>query len=162
MRYSRVLLPHVVDPDDDPAFPVDLVPDDTGLVAIGGELSSRILLEAYRKGIFPWTEGPPVMWYSPDPRMVLLPEDFHVSRRLARTIRQNRFTVEFDRDFEGVISQCATVGRKHEAGTWIGPDIVRSYTRLYKEGVAHCVSVYQDEKLCGGLYGLSLGRLFFG
>ena len=162
MRYSRFLVPHVIDPEDDPVFPEGLVPDDTGLVAIGGDLSDRVILEAYRKGIFPWSAGPPVMWYSPDPRMVLLPRDFHVSRRLARTLRQNRFTVAFDRDFELVILKCASVRRNHEEGTWIGPEIQNSYTRLHHRGMAHNVSVYRDGELCGGLYGLSLGRLFFG
>lgn len=162
MRYSRKNLPHIVNPEEDPVFPDSLVPDETGLIAIGGCLSDRVILEAYRKGIFPWTAGPPIMWYSPDPRMVLLPENFHLSERLARKLRQNTFAIEFDSHFEAVIFSCARVRRKHEAETWIGSEIMEAYTRLFHRGVAHCVSVFQESRLCGGLYGISLGRLFFG
>ena len=155
-------MPHIVSPWDDPAFPDSLRPDDTGLIAVGGDLSDRMLLEAYRKGIFPWFVGPPVMWYSPDPRLVLFPRELHVSRRMKRILKQGRFTVRFDTDFDRVIRSCAGIPRPGQNGTWIDHHIMQAYIRLHREHVAHCVSVYQDGELSGGLYGLSLGRLFFG
>jgi len=154
--------PYIVDPAADPIFPQGLEADAHGLIAVGGELSERVLVEAYSKGIFPWFVGPPVMWFSPDPRLVLYPPDLHLSRRLARTLRQGRFSVEFDRDFEQVMVCCAMVPRRHEDGTWIDRQFVAAYTRLHRKWVTHCVSVYQDGELCGGLYGLTLGRVFFG
>jgi leucyl/phenylalanyl-tRNA--protein transferase len=154
--------PYVIDPEVDPVFPEELEPDEHGLIAVGGNLAEHVLVEAYGKGIFPWFVGPPVMWFSPNPRLVLYPSQFHISRRLARTLRQGRYEVEFDRDFEHVMVHCATVPRKHEDGTWIDGHFVAAYTRLHRRFVAHCVSVYQDGELCGGLYGLTLGQVFFG
>jgi leucyl/phenylalanyl-tRNA--protein transferase len=154
--------PYIVDADADPVFPEGLEPDEHGLIAVGGNLSGRLLVEAYGKGIFPWFVGPPVMWFSPDPRLVLYPAAFHLSRRLARTLRQARYQVEFDRDFERVMIGCATVPRKHEEGSWIDGHFVEAYTRLHRRYISHCVSVYQEGELCGGLYGLTLGRVFFG
>ncbi len=156
------MMPHIVSPFDDPAFPDYLQPDETGLIAVGGDLSDSLLLEAYRKGIFPWFVGPPVMWYSPDPRLVLYPPDMHVSRRLRRTLNQGRFTVRFDTDFDRVIRHCAGMPRPNQNGTWIDDHIIEAYSRLHRRRIAHCVAVYQDGELCGGLYGLCLGRLFFG
>lgn len=152
----------MVDPRAEPVFPADLAPDADGLIAIGGDLSERVLLEAYRKGIFPWFNAPPLMWFSPDPRAVLFPEAFHASRRLQRTLRQGRFSVRFDRDFERVMLGCAVVPRPHEQGTWIDSGFIAAYTRLHRRHIAHCVAVYLEGKLAGGLYGVSLGRLFFG
>jgi len=154
--------PHIIDPSAEPVFPEGLAADDHGLVAVGGNLSQHVLLEAYSKGIFPWFVGPPVMWFCPDPRLVLYPGQLHLSRRLARTVRQGRFRVEFDQDFEQVMVRCATVPRKHEEGTWIDRNFVAAYTHLHRRSVTHCVSVYQEGELCGGLYGLTLGRVFFG
>jgi leucyl/phenylalanyl-tRNA--protein transferase len=155
-------LPYVLDLHKDPVFPDDLSPDEHGLVAMGGELSERVLLEAYSKGIFPWFNAPPLMWFSPDPRTVLFPERFHVPHRLARQLRQGRFEVRFDRDFEQIMLGCATVPRQHEEGTWIDHSFLAAYTRLHRLHIAHCVGVYLDDALCGGLYGVSLGGIFFG
>lgn len=159
-RYRR--LPFVIDPARDPVFPDDLRPDADGLIAVGGDLSDRVLLEAYRKGIFPWFNAPPLLWFSPDPRAVLFPGCLHVSRRLARTLRQGRFTVRFDRDFLRVMLGCAAAPRAREQGTWIDAEFIEAYSRLHRRYITHCVAVYQGEDLVGGLYGLTLGRLFFG
>jgi leucyl/phenylalanyl-tRNA--protein transferase len=155
-------LPYVLSLGEDPVFPEDLAPDEHGLVAVGGELSDRVLLEAYRKGIFPWFNAPPLMWFSPDPRTVLFPENFHVPDRLARQLRQGRFQVRFDRDFTEVMLGCATIPRPHEPGTWIDRHFLAAYTRLHRRHITHCVAVYSEGKLCGGLYGVSLGGIFFG
>jgi leucyl/phenylalanyl-tRNA--protein transferase len=154
--------PYLIDPEADPVFPDGLQPDGHGLIAVGGNLSERALVEAYSKGIFPWFVGPPIMWFSPDPRLVLYPSQFHLSRRLARTVRQGRFRVEFDQDFDQVMILCAATPRKHEEGTWIDRHFVTAYGRLHRRHITHCVSTYQDGVLCGGLYGLTLGGVFFG
>jgi len=155
-------LPCVLDPEEDPIFPDGLTPDEHGLVAVGGELSDRVLLEAYSKGIFPWFNAPPLMWFSPDPRTVLFPGKFHVPDRLARLLRQGRFQVRFDRDFEQVMLGCATTPRPHEQGTWIDRYFLAAYTRLHRRHITHCVAVYSEGALCGGLYGVSLGGIFYG
>jgi leucyl/phenylalanyl-tRNA--protein transferase len=155
-------LPYIVDSVRSPVFPDTLVPDEHGLIAVGGELSEAVLREAYSKGIFPWFVGPPVMWFSPDPRAVLFPEELHVSRRLARTLRRGELSVRFDSDFDRVISLCASVPRPGQDGTWICDAIRGAYSRLYRRGLAHCAAVYREGELCGGLYGISLGRVFFG
>ena len=155
-------LPYVLDLRKDPVFPDDLSPDEHGLVAMGGDLSERVLLEAYSKGIFPWFNAPPLMWFSPDPRTVLFPERFHVPDRLARQLRQGRFEVRFDRDFEQIMLGCATIPRQHEEGTWIDRHFLAAYTRLHRRHITHCVGVYLEDALCGGLYGVSLGGVFFG
>lgn len=154
--------PHWVDPRADPVFPEGLEADENGLVAVGGELSERVLLEAYSKGIFPWFNGPPLMWFSPEPRPVLYPERLHVSDRLRRRLRQGRYTVAFDRDFDQVMLRCATVPRPGQAGSWIDGVFFEAYTSLHRRHVAHCVSVYEAGRLVGGLYGLALGGVFFG
>lgn len=151
-----------LDSRDNPVFPADLEPDRDGLIAIGGELRERVLIEAYSKGIFPWYNGPPVMWFSPNPRLLLYPADFHVPVRLARLVRRQTFTVRFDYDFSRVIAHCAGVRRKGDAGTWIDPQFEAAYTRLHRLYLSHCIAVYQGDELCGGLYGVSLGRAFFG
>jgi leucyl/phenylalanyl-tRNA--protein transferase len=139
-----------------------LVPDENGLVAVGGNLSERVLLEAYSKGIFPWFNGPPLMWFSPEPRPVLYPAAFHVSRRLQRLLRQGLYTVRFDADFDRVMYLCAAVPRPGQAGSWIDRLFFESYTALHRKHITHSVAVYREGQLRGGLYGLSLGRVFFG
>jgi len=151
-----------LDSRGNPVFPLDLEPDRDGLIAVGGDLSERVLIEAYSKGIFPWYNGPPVMWFSPDPRLLLYPDDFHVPARLVRVLRRQAFTVRFDYDFSRVIAHCAEVPRKWDTGSWIDPQFEAAYTRLHRLHLSHCVSVYQGNELCGGLYGVSLGRAFFG
>lgn len=134
-----------------------------GLVAIGGDLHPERLLEAYSKGIFPWFQkGRTVFWFCPDPRMVLLPWDLHVSRSLAKTLRRGKFEVTMDRDFAGVMRGCAEAKRPGQPGTWITRDMMRAYGRLHEMGYAHSVEAWRGGKLAGGLYGLSLGAAFFG
>lgn len=133
-----------------------------GLLAVGGDLSPERLLGAYRHGCFPWfQEGQPILWWSPDPRTVLFPSELHVSRSLRKTQRQQRFAVSFDRDFASVIAACAGP-RRYADGTWITPDMQAAYRELHRRGIAHSVEVWQDGQLVGGLYGLAIGRLFFG
>ncbi len=130
-------------------------------LAFGGDLSPERLLFAYSLGIFPWySEGEPIMWWSPDPRMVLFPQDLKISRSLKKMLK--KFEVSFDRDFERVIKMCASVKRKGQEGTWITPEMVDAYIRLHKLGYAHSVEVYLNGELVGGLYGVSIGRTFFG
>lgn len=140
--------------------------DPNGLLAAGRDLSPQRLLEAYRHGIFPWyTAGQPVLWWSPDPRMVLFVDEFKCTRSLAKTLRrvrrEGRWTVELDRDFEAVMRQCAAP-RPDQDGTWITPAIVDAYAGLHRAGLAHSVEVREDGELVGGLYGVSIGRMFFG
>jgi leucyl/phenylalanyl-tRNA--protein transferase len=159
----RRALPHLVDPQATPVFPDSIQPDENGLIAVGGDLSERVLLEAYSKGIFPWFNGPPIMWFSTDPRPVIFPERLHVSKRLRRVLRQGRFQVRFDEDFEKVVFLCGTVPRPNQEGSWIDRNFFQAYTRLHHgKYITHCVSAYRQGRLCGGLYGLTLGRVFFG
>lgn len=133
-----------------------------GLLAAGGDLSPERLLAAYRHGCFPWyQEGQPLLWWSPDPRTVLYPEELHVSRSLAKKLRQGVFDVTFDRAFRDVIEGCAAP-RDYADGTWITTPMQNAYVKLHQLGVAHSVEVWQDGQLVGGLYGLAIGRLFFG
>lgn len=145
-------------------FPDDLKPDSTGLVGVGADLEPETLIEAYAKGIFPWSGDDPIPWYSPDPRLVLFPDHFRASRSLKKLARQGKLEVRFDRDFPEVMRGCAEIPRPGQDGTWINDRMIDAYTELHRRGVAHCVSVYQPESgdLVGGLYGLTLGRFFFG
>ncbi len=145
------------------SFPDPRKASPSGLVAIGGDLKPATILEAYKKGIFPWySEGDPILWWSPDPRMVLYPEDLKISRSLKKILRKNVFEVRFDTDFERVIKTCATIPRKEQDGTWILPEIIEAYTELYRLGYAHSVETYLNGELVGGLYGVSIGKVFFG
>ncbi|UJJ31664.1 leucyl/phenylalanyl-tRNA--protein transferase [Halopseudomonas maritima] len=133
-----------------------------GLLAAGGDLRPQRLLSAYRQGIFPWfSPGQPILWWSPDPRTVLHPSDLHVSRSMRKLMRQTHLRVEFDRNFPAVIAACAAP-RQGASGTWITETMQSAYIALHRLGHAHCVEVYQDEQLVGGLYGIALGRVFFG
>ena len=133
-----------------------------GLLAAGGDLSPQRLLAAYRRGIFPWySAGQPVLWWAPESREVLLPADFRCSRSLAKTLRNRGFEVSFDRDFAAVVDACAA-RREHSAGTWITPEMRAAYCELHARGHAHSVEVRLHEQLVGGLYGVLLGRVFFG
>ena len=134
-----------------------------GLIAIGGDLSIERLLDAYSKGIFPWySEGEPILWYSPDPRMVITPEKLHLSKSLRKITHSSRFQVRIDTAFEDVITSCRSVIRSGQAGTWIDAAMVQAYCNLNKEGYAHSYEVYENDKLVGGLYGVALGSVFFG
>ena len=134
-----------------------------GIVAVNGNLSPGVLLSAYRQGIFPWYDDEsPILWWSPDPRFILTPEDLHVPKSLRKDLRKNRFSVTVDQAFPDVIRECARVPRREQDGTWIVPEMEQAYKRLHNLGFAHSVEVWQDEELVGGLYGVSLGRAFFG
>lgn len=137
-------------------------PGANGLVGIGGDLRPRTLLEAYRKGIFPWAGNQPIPWYSPDPRMVLRPGDLRVSRSLRKLRRQGRLEVRVDTCFADVMRACAGVPRPGQDGTWISPAMVRAYTTLHQQGYGHSIEVFEDDQLVGGLYGLAIGAMFFG
>jgi leucyl/phenylalanyl-tRNA--protein transferase len=145
-----------------PHFPTELRADRHGLVALGGELGVTILTEAYGRGIFPWTGEQPIPWFCPDPRLVLLPQDFRPTHSLRKLVRSGRFEVRFDHDFDAVIRACAEIPRPGQSGTWITPNMIAAYTELFERGIGHCVGAYEEGELLGGLYGLSLGRAFFG
>ena len=147
--------------DEDIWFPDPYTAPADFPLAFGGDLSPERLLFAYSLGIFPWySEGEPIMWWSPDPRMILFPQDLKISRSLKKMLK--KFDVSFDREFERVIKMCASVKRKGQEGTWITPEMVDAYIRLHKLGYAHSVEVYLNGELVGGLYGVSIGRTFFG
>jgi leucyl/phenylalanyl-tRNA--protein transferase len=134
-----------------------------GLLAIGGDLSVERLVLAYRQGIFPWyAEDDPILWWSPDPRLVLYPGDLHVSRSLQRTIRRRHFRVTLDQAFGDVIRACAGSRGPDHPGTWIVPEMIAAYERLHAAGLAHSVEAWEGDLLAGGLYGVSLGGAFFG
>jgi len=148
---------------DEPIFPPPDYADASGLLAVGGDLSSERLLEAYRLGIFPWySDDQPILWWSPDPRLVLKLDEFKVSRSLRKTLTKGVFKVTFDRAFEAVIRGCASVPREHQKGTWITQEMEEAYIKLHGLGYAHSVEAWCGEELAGGLYGVSLGKAFFG
>jgi leucyl/phenylalanyl-tRNA--protein transferase len=133
-----------------------------GLLAAGGDLGESRLLEAYRNGIFPWfNHGEPTLWWSPDPRMVLFPDEFKISSSLLKTLRNSAYEVRCDSAFEQVMRGCAGP-RDTQSGTWIGEDMVAAYCSLHQSGYAHSVETWMDGKLVGGLYGVGIGRMFFG
>jgi len=133
-----------------------------GLLAAGGALTPERVVDAYRRGIFPWySEGQPVLWWSPDPRMVLFTREFRVRRSLAKRVRQARYEIRLDTAFERVIRECAKP-RAGQDGTWITEAMIATYVALHRRGVAHSVEAWRDGELAGGLYGLALGRVFFG
>ena len=134
-----------------------------GLIAIGGDLSIDRMLLAYENGIFPWYgEGEPILWYSPNPRMVITPDKLHVSKSLKKILHSSQFRVCIDMAFKEVILQCRTVQRPGQSGTWIDDEMVKSYCQLHELGYAHSYEVYKNDELVGGLYGVALGRVFFG
>ena len=133
-----------------------------GLLAAGGDLSASRLLSAYRNGIFPWfNEDEPILWWSPDPRMVLFPDELKISRSLAKLIRKNNYTIQTDTHFVEVMQACAAP-RKDQQGTWIHPEMINAYSELHRLGLAHSVETWIDGALAGGLYGVALGKIFFG
>ena len=134
-----------------------------GLLAASDDLTPDRLLDAYRRGIFPWYSGDqPVLWWSPDPRMVLFVDEFRVARSLRKRIKQQRWEIRADSDFGGVIHECAATRRPGQTGTWITPEIIDAYTALHARGYAHSVEAWRDGELAGGLYGVAIGRMFFG
>jgi len=148
---------------DDIIFPPVEYAEPDGLLALGGDLSPARLLTAYRMGIFPWySEGEPILWWSPAPRLVLFPEKFHLPRRLGRTMRKGVFTVTADTAFAQVISACGEIRKESGEGTWITEAMRKSYIELHELGFAHSVECWQNGELAGGLYGVCLDRMFFG
>lgn len=144
-------------------FPPPHLASEGGLLAVGGDLRPDRLLLAYRQGIFPWFgEGEPILWWSPDPRLILPPGDIRVARSLNRLINKGVFRVTMDRAFERVIRSCARVRVESNEATWIVDDMIAAYCRLHAEGYAHSVEAWCDGELAGGLYGVSLGGAFFG
>ncbi|NLP57416.1 leucyl/phenylalanyl-tRNA--protein transferase [Lutibacter sp. B1] len=142
--------------------PVHLANED-GLLAIGGDLSSERLILAYKSGIFPWfNQGEPIIWYSPNPRMVLFPHKLKISKSMKQIIRKNDFEVTFNKNFEEVISNCKNINRKKQKGTWITNEMQQAYINLHKQGVAKSVEVWLNNELVGGLYGIDLGNVFCG
>jgi leucyl/phenylalanyl-tRNA---protein transferase len=143
-------------------FPSVNLADHNGILAVGGDLSNNRLLDAYKNGIFPWySEGEPILWWSPDPRFVLYPEDLKISKSMRQVLRREQFSITFDCAFEDVINACSDSRKSHE-GTWITDEMKEAYISLHKLGFAHSVEAWQDGKLSGGLYGISIGRCFFG
>ena len=143
-------------------FPNPEEAEPEGLLAVGGDLSTERLLLAYTMGIFPWySDEAPILWWSPDPRLILKPECLKISKSLKRIISKKQFSITMDHDFETVINSCATTKRK-EGGTWIVNEMINAYIELHHKGFAHSVEVWEKEKLVGGLYGVSIGRIFFG
>jgi leucyl/phenylalanyl-tRNA--protein transferase len=147
-----------------PFPPIETALDDpNGLLAASADLTPERLVDAYRRGIFPWYgEGQPVLWWCPDPRMVLPVDEFRLSRSLRRAIKQQRFDIRVDSAFRDVIVACAVVPRRGQSGTWITPMIVDAYTALFERGQAHSVEAMRNGRLVGGLYGVSIGCMFFG
>jgi leucyl/phenylalanyl-tRNA--protein transferase len=148
---------------DELVFPPPELGEESGLLAVGGDLSPARLLLAYSMGIFPWfSDNDPLLWWSPDPRCVLFPHELHVSRSLNKLLRQERFSVTFNQAFGEVIAACSKVDRKQGEGTWITPDMLMAYQLLHRLGYAHSIEAWRDGQLAGGLYGVGLGRFFFG
>jgi leucyl/phenylalanyl-tRNA--protein transferase len=143
-------------------FPDPGESDGSGLIAYGGDLGAERLLAAYAQGVFPWYEEPPILWFSPDPRMVLRPNELRVGRSLAKRARAKPFEVRMDTAFRAVIEACAARPRPDQDGTWITPEMIDAYVVLHELGFAHSVEAWDGRRLVGGLYGVSLGRAFFG
>jgi leucyl/phenylalanyl-tRNA--protein transferase len=149
--------------DDSLVFPNPMLAEPNGLLAVGGDLSVPRLLLAYRNGIFPWySENNPILWFSPDPRLVLSLPDLYVSKKLKKILKSAQFEVRFDTAFGDVIRSCSAVSRKGQTGTWITKDMIRAYTELHDLGYAHSVETYHEGELAGGLYGVAIGGVFFG
>jgi leucyl/phenylalanyl-tRNA--protein transferase len=144
-------------------FPDPSLADEDGLLAVGGDLTAERLILAYQNGIFPWySEGDPVLWYSPHERFVIFPEEVRSSHSMKQLIRSGKYEVTWDKDFAEVIKQCSQIKRKGQRGTWITQDMIDAYTDLYIKGIAHSVEVWDGDKLIGGLYGVETGPVFCG
>lgn len=148
---------------EDLIFPSPEYAEENGLLAVGGDLSEERIILAYSKGIFPWYSGrSPILWWSPDPRLTLLPEELRISRSLRQTLKKDTYRVTMDTAFRTVIRRCADVHRNKDGDTWITPKMEKAYIRLHERGVAHSVEAWHQGALGGGLYGVALGGVFFG
>lgn len=147
----------------EPDFPHPSLADPDGLLAIGGDLSEKRLLMAYSRGIFPWYgPGSPILWWSPEPRLLLYPKQIHIPRSLRRVVNSGRFSISSDNAFVRIIQNCAETKRRGWSGTWLVPEMIDAYIRLHEAGVAHSFEAWQKSRLMGGIYGLALGKAFFG
>jgi leucyl/phenylalanyl-tRNA--protein transferase len=145
------------------SFPPVQLAEKSGLLAVGGDLTPKRILAAYRKGIFPWySQGDPILWWSPDPRLVLYPEDLRISKSLKKLLNAKRFDITFDRAFHEVIQNCAEMRTENRRETWLTEEMIEAYSLLHETGCAHSVEAWKDGELAGGLYGLALGKCFFG
>jgi leucyl/phenylalanyl-tRNA--protein transferase len=149
-------------PDNELIFPPLHKAEPDGLLAIGGDLSMERLLLAYRSGIFPWYNRKPILWWSPDPRFVLFPAELKVSDSMKQLLRKSPFRISFNENFAGVISNCSSIEREGQDGSWITKDMMKAYLQLHKAGYALSVECWQHEELVGGLYGVKIGKCFFG
>lgn len=148
---------------EDIIFPPVHLANDDGLLAIGGDLSVERLELAYKSGIFPWyNQGEPIIWYSPNYRMVLFPKDLKISKSMRKIIRNNEFKITFNQNFSEVISNCKSIEREEQGETWITNEMQQAYIKLHEKGIAKSVEVWQNNKLVGGLYGIDLGNVFCG
>ncbi|WP_316804520.1 leucyl/phenylalanyl-tRNA--protein transferase [Pedobacter nototheniae] len=149
--------------DDDPGFPDPALAEEDGLLAVGGDLSLERLLIAYSNGIFPWfSEGEPILWYSPHQRCVIYPEQIKISKSMGKILKLESFKVTVNTAFEEVIKNCANAIRKDQDGTWITDDMQKAYLNLHQNGYAHSIEVWENERLVGGLYGIKINRVFCG
>ncbi len=149
--------------NDEFVFPPVELADESGVIAIGGDLKPERLLLAYKSGIFPWfNENEPILWWSPDPRFVLFPENLHVSKSMRKVLKKQLFEIRYDSAFREVMSSCRKFRLENDDGTWITEEMIEAYYDLYKLGFAHSVEAWQDGRLVGGLYGICLGKCFFG
>jgi len=145
------------------SFPPHELAEEDGLLAVGGDLSEERLLKAYSTGIFPWySENSPLLWWSPDPRLVLFPSELKVSRSLRQCIKKDIYLITINTAFEQIIRCCADSSRKGQSGTWITEEMIYAYSRLHRSGHAHSVEAWHDGELVGGLYGIIMGKIFFG
>jgi leucyl/phenylalanyl-tRNA--protein transferase len=144
-------------------FPDPSLAEEDGLLAVGGDLSTNRLLLAYHNGIFPWyNDDTPILWYSPHERFVLFPDELKISKSMRQILKSGRFKITFDQSFSEVIDACSIINRKGQDGTWITDEMKNAYIQLHKEGYAHSVEVWENEKLVGGLYGVQVGTVFCG
>ena len=148
--------------EDENTFPPVHLAEPDGLLAIGGDLSPQRLLEAYKKGIFPWYEGEYILWWSPDPRCILYPTELKISHSMKQMLRKQVFRFSVDEAFEKVIHECRTTKRKDQHGTWITTPVEKAYNKMHQLGYAHSAEAWKGDELAGGLYGIRIGKVFFG
>jgi leucyl/phenylalanyl-tRNA--protein transferase len=164
-QYYQLPSGYVLALQPDSAFPPlhEALTEPNGLIAIGGDLSSQQLLDAYRHGIFPWySEGEPILWWSPHPRMVLFPDELNVSRSLSKVLNKQLFDIRINTAFREVITACSQTARPEQSGTWISPEMIEAYCQLHSQGYAISVESWQNDVLLGGCYGVKINRMFYG
>jgi leucyl/phenylalanyl-tRNA--protein transferase len=164
-KYYQLASGYVLALESDSVFPPTeyALTEPNGLIAIGGELTVKRLLEAYRHGIFPWySEGEPILWWSPDPRMVLFPNELKVSRSLSKVLNKSLFEIRINSAFREVITACSNTSRPEQSGTWLSPEMIEAYCQLHAQGYAMSVESWQNDVLVGGCYGVKINRMFYG